>query len=74
MLGDANAQVRSGALDCLVEIYQHVGVKVRIDLSKRGLPASKLQIVLKKFDEVDKLGGVNGLTGDDVSYILLIIH
>ena len=70
LLSDANAQVRVASLHCLVEIYQHVGVKVRMDLSKRGLPASKLQMVLQKFDEVDKDGNGfsagNKLNGDDV--------
>lgn len=72
LLSDANAQVRVAAVNCLVEIYQHVGVKVRMDLTKRGLPNAKLQLVLQKFDEVDRDGngmiGGNGLNGDDVIY------
>ena len=76
LLSDANSQVRVAALNCLVEIYQHVGVRVRMDLSKKGLPPTKLQMVLQKFDEVDSEGngvtggngvaGGNGVNGDDV--------
>ena len=54
LLGDANAQVRSVAMETLVEIYRHVGIKVRIDITKRNsLPAAKLQIIIQKFDELD---------------------
>jgi CLIP-associating protein 1/2 len=53
MLGDANGQVRAVAIETLVEIYRHVGVKVRIDLSKREIPVAKLQQILQKFDEID---------------------
>lgn len=34
-------QVRDGAMNCLVEIYRHVGERVRIDLAKKGLPQSR---------------------------------
>lgn len=34
-------QVRDGAMSCLVEIYRHVGERVRMDLSKKGLPQSR---------------------------------
>lgn len=34
-------QVRDGAMSCLVEIYKHVGERVRMDLSKKGLPQSR---------------------------------
>lgn len=46
-------QVRTCAVDTLVEIYHHVGVKVRIDLSKRNLPPQKLAMLNSKFDEID---------------------
>uniref|UniRef100_A0A8C9QUK3 Cytoplasmic linker associated protein 1 n=1 Tax=Scleropages formosus TaxID=113540 RepID=A0A8C9QUK3_SCLFO len=41
LLGDATSQVRDVAMNCLVEIYRHVGERVRIDLSKKGLPQSR---------------------------------
>uniref|UniRef100_A0A671TDR6 CLIP-associating protein 1-like n=1 Tax=Sinocyclocheilus anshuiensis TaxID=1608454 RepID=A0A671TDR6_9TELE len=34
LLGDPTSQVRDAAMICLVEIYRHVGEKVRIDLNK----------------------------------------
>ena len=55
-------QVRTCAVDTLVDIYSHVGVKVRIDLSKRGLPAQKLNMLNAKFDEVD---GSHGNVAND---------
>uniref|UniRef100_A0A8C7TZJ3 Cytoplasmic linker associated protein 1 n=1 Tax=Oncorhynchus mykiss TaxID=8022 RepID=A0A8C7TZJ3_ONCMY len=41
LLGDPTSQVRDGAMGCLVEIYRHVGERVRMDLSKKGLPQSR---------------------------------
>lgn len=34
-------QVRDSAINALVEIYRHVGEKVRVDLSKKGIPSSR---------------------------------
>ena len=34
-------QVRDTAINTLVEIYRHVGEKVRIDLGKKGIPSSR---------------------------------
>ncbi|XP_046864639.1 CLIP-associating protein 1-like isoform X2 [Xenia sp. Carnegie-2017] len=56
LLGDANSQVRDNAIRTLVEIYRHVGEKVRIDLSKRGIPPTRLSLINSKFDEVLKSG------------------
>lgn len=39
--GVFDGQVRDGAMSCLVEIYRHVGERVRLDLSKKGLPQSR---------------------------------
>uniref|UniRef100_A0A671MA50 CLIP-associating protein 1-like n=1 Tax=Sinocyclocheilus anshuiensis TaxID=1608454 RepID=A0A671MA50_9TELE len=41
LLGDPSSQVREGAMNCLVEIYRHVGERVRVDLGKKGLPQSR---------------------------------
>lgn len=38
---DFDPQVRDGAMNCLVEIYRHVGERVRMDLGKKGLPQSR---------------------------------
>ncbi|XP_069588738.1 CLIP-associating protein 1 isoform X4 [Ranitomeya imitator] len=58
LLGDPNSQVRDAAINCLVEIYRHVGERVRADLSKKGLPQSRLNVIFTKFDEVQKSGNM----------------
>ncbi|XP_040214205.1 CLIP-associating protein 1 isoform X16 [Rana temporaria] len=58
LLGDPNSQVRDAAINCLVEIYRHVGERVRTDLSKKGLPQSRLNVIFAKFDEVQKSGAM----------------
>ncbi|XP_033624857.1 CLIP-associating protein 1-like isoform X8 [Asterias rubens] len=56
LLGDPNSQVRDTAINTLVEIYRHVGEKVRIDLGKKGIPSSRLSIIYAKFDDVHRAG------------------
>ena len=34
-------QVQDSSINALVEIYRHVGEKVRVDLSKKGVPSSR---------------------------------
>lgn len=58
LLGDPNSQVRDAAISCLVEIYRHVGERVRADLSKKGLPQSRLNVIFSKFDEVQRSGAM----------------
>ncbi|XP_077566602.1 CLIP-associating protein 1-B-like [Stigmatopora nigra] len=58
LLGDPTSQVREGAMSCLVEIYRHVGERVRIDLGKKGLPQSRLNVIFSKFDEVQRSGNM----------------
>ncbi|XP_058972791.2 CLIP-associating protein 1-A isoform X5 [Pocillopora verrucosa] len=58
LLGDPNSQVRDSAINSLVEIYRHVGEKVRVDLSKKGIPSSRLSIIYAKFDEVARSGNM----------------
>ncbi|XP_063013708.1 CLIP-associating protein 2 isoform X22 [Melospiza melodia melodia] len=50
--GDSNSQVRDAAILAIVEVYRHVGEKVRIDLTKRGIPPGRLQTIFAKFDEI----------------------
>ncbi|XP_066178349.1 CLIP-associating protein 2 isoform X8 [Sylvia atricapilla] len=50
--GDSNSQVRDAAILAIVEVYRHVGEKVRIDLAKRGIPPGRLQTIFAKFDEI----------------------
>ncbi|XP_066201778.1 CLIP-associating protein 1 isoform X7 [Saccopteryx leptura] len=58
LLGDPNSQVRDAAINSLVEIYRHVGERVRADLSKKGLPQSRLNVIFTKFDEVQRSGNM----------------
>ncbi|XP_021242304.1 CLIP-associating protein 2 isoform X3 [Numida meleagris] len=56
--GDSNSQVRDAAILAIVEVYRHVGEKVRLDLSKRGIPSGRLQTIFTKFDEVRDSGNM----------------
>ncbi|XP_053368730.1 CLIP-associating protein 1-like isoform X11 [Clarias gariepinus] len=58
LLGDPTSQVRDGAMTCLVEIYRHVGERVRMDLGKKGLPQSRLNVIFSRFDEVQRSGNM----------------
>ncbi|XP_014795053.1 PREDICTED: CLIP-associating protein 1 isoform X7 [Calidris pugnax] len=66
LLGDPNSQVRDAAINSLVEIYRHVGERVRADLSKKGLPQSRLNVIFTKFDEVQKSGNMIQTSGDKI--------
>uniref|UniRef100_A0A8D2N8K8 Cytoplasmic linker associated protein 2 n=1 Tax=Zonotrichia albicollis TaxID=44394 RepID=A0A8D2N8K8_ZONAL len=48
----APPMVRDAAILAIVEVYRHVGEKVRIDLTKRGIPPGRLQTIFAKFDEI----------------------
>ncbi|XP_042672909.1 CLIP-associating protein 2 isoform X4 [Centrocercus urophasianus] len=56
--GDSNSQVRDAAILAIVEVYRHVGEKVRLDLTKRGIPPGRLQTIFAKFDEVRDSGNM----------------
>ncbi|XP_045713484.1 CLIP-associating protein 2 isoform X26 [Phyllostomus hastatus] len=58
LFGDSSSQVRDAAILAIVEIYRHVGEKVRVDLSKRGIPPARLEMIFAKFDEVQNSGGM----------------
>ncbi|KAM8759363.1 CLIP-associating protein 2 isoform 8-T8 [Rhynchonycteris naso] len=58
LFGDSNSQVRDAAVSAVVEIYRHVGERVRGDLSKRAIPPARLDIIFAKFDEVQNSGGM----------------
>ncbi|XP_036926698.1 CLIP-associating protein 2 isoform X17 [Sturnira hondurensis] len=58
LFGDSSSQVRDAAILTVVEIYRHVGEKVRVDLSKRGIPPARLEMIFAKFDEVQNSGGM----------------
>lgn len=56
LLGDPTPTVRDAAIQTLVEIYKHVGDKLRTDLRKKEVPAAKLAILEQKFDETKNDG------------------
>ncbi|XP_013201968.1 CLIP-associating protein 2 isoform X30 [Microtus ochrogaster] len=58
LFGDSNSQVRNAAISAVVEIYRHVGEKLRSDLYKRDIPPARLEMILAKFDEVQNSGGM----------------
>ncbi|XP_056294902.1 CLIP-associating protein 1a isoform X19 [Pseudoliparis swirei] len=68
LLGDPTSQVRDGAMSCLVEIYRHVGERVRMDLCKKGLPQSRLNVIFGKFDEVQKSGNMMSSSCSDKNF------
>ncbi|XP_078810758.1 CLIP-associating protein 2 isoform X17 [Oryzias latipes] len=58
LTGDQNPQVREAATNTLVDVYRHVGDRVRADLGKRGLPAQRLQAIFARFDEALNSGNM----------------
>ncbi|XP_033917787.1 CLIP-associating protein 2 isoform X3 [Melopsittacus undulatus] len=67
-LGDSNSQVRDAAILAIVEVYRHVGEKVRLDLTKRGIPPGRLQTIFAKFDEVRNSGNMSVNSISDKSF------
>ncbi|CAD7673235.1 unnamed protein product [Nyctereutes procyonoides] len=55
---DSNSKVRDAAVLAMVEIYRHVGERLRVDLYKRGIPPARLEMIFAKFDEVQNSGGM----------------
>lgn len=72
LLGDPTPTVRDAAIQTLVEIYKHVGDKLRIDLRRKEVPVAKLMILEQKFDETRNDGLLlpsalnTALSNDDV--------
>ncbi|XP_067469251.1 CLIP-associating protein 2 isoform X11 [Thunnus thynnus] len=58
LTGDQNPQVREASTATLVDVYRHVGERVRADLGKRGLPAARLQTIFTRFDEALNSGNM----------------
>uniref|UniRef100_A0A3Q3M9V0 Cytoplasmic linker associated protein 2 n=1 Tax=Mastacembelus armatus TaxID=205130 RepID=A0A3Q3M9V0_9TELE len=55
---DQNPQVGGASVTTLVDVYRHIGEKVRADLGKRGLPAARLQAIFARFDEALNSGNM----------------
>ena len=53
LLGDANSNVRAAAMETLVDIYSHVGHKLRADLARRDISTAKMKVLLERFNEID---------------------
>ncbi|XP_065684117.1 CLIP-associating protein 1 isoform X4 [Hydra vulgaris] len=56
LLSDPTGQVRDTAISTLVEIYRHVGDRLRADLLKYNMQESKLTSLFGKFDQLSKSG------------------
>ncbi|XP_034659689.1 CLIP-associating protein [Drosophila subobscura] len=57
LLGDPTVNVRESAIQTLVEIYKHVGDRLRPDLRKmEDMPAAKLALLEQKFDQAKQEG------------------
>jgi len=53
LLSDPNVQVRQKAFETLVDLYKHVGEKLRVDIQKKySIPQNKMTDLMKKFDEI----------------------
>ncbi|XP_075962221.1 CLIP-associating protein 2 isoform X21 [Anarhichas minor] len=68
LTGDQNPQVREASIATLVDVYRHVGDKVRADLGKRGLPAARLQALFTRFDEALNSGNMAFSPSHDRSF------
>jgi len=59
LLSDPNVQVRQKAFETLVDLYKHVGDKLRVDIQKKySIPQSKMTDLMNKFDEVKATGSL----------------
>ena len=57
LYSDPTSPVRDAAASTLVEIYRHVGDRVRIDLQKKhNIPPAKLSVLMSKFDAMRASG------------------
>lgn len=56
LLGDPTSTVRDAANQTLVEIYKHVGDRLRVDLRKKDVPTTKMAVLEQKFDEIKSDG------------------
>uniref|UniRef100_A0A673CAK6 Cytoplasmic linker associated protein 2 n=1 Tax=Sphaeramia orbicularis TaxID=375764 RepID=A0A673CAK6_9TELE len=64
----ASPMVREASITTLVDVYRHVGERVRADLGKRGLPAARLQTIFARFDEALNSGNMALSPGYDRSF------
>ncbi|CAH1643073.1 unnamed protein product [Spodoptera littoralis] len=66
LVGDPSAAVRDAAMQLLVDVYRHVGERLRQDLKKKELlPAQKFALLEQKFDEAREAGLLLPTAGAD---------
>lgn len=70
-LTPALPQVRSCAMETIVEVYRHVGVKVRTDLGKRNIPGSRMATLTARFDAIDAATNAVDEVGVEVGWYYL---
>merc|ERR1712223_112865 len=57
LYSDPTAPVRDAAASTLVEIYRHIGDRVRVDLQKKHhIPPAKISVLMSKFDAMRASG------------------
>ncbi|KAG6451585.1 CLIP-associating protein isoform X2 [Manduca sexta] len=66
LVGDPSSAVRDAAVQLLVDVYRHVGERLRQDLKKKELlPTQKLALLEQKFDEAREAGLLLPTAGAD---------
>lgn len=63
-------------METIVEVYRHVGVKVRTDLGKRNIPGSRMATLTARFDAIDAATNAVDEVGTEVGryYMMIITH
>lgn len=57
LLGDPSGAVRDAALELIVDVYRHVGERLRQDLRRKDLvPQQKMALLEHRFDEAKEAG------------------
>lgn len=57
LLSDPTSSVRDTAFSTVVELYKHIGERLRMDLQRKNLiPAARLPALMQRFDEVKEAG------------------
>lgn len=57
LLSDPTSSVRDTAFSTVVELYKHIGERLRMDLQRKNLvPAARLPVLMQRFDEVKEAG------------------
>ncbi|KPJ16297.1 CLIP-associating protein [Papilio machaon] len=70
LVGDPNSAVRDAAMQLLVDVYRHVGEKLRYDLKKKELvPAQKMALLEQKFDEAKEAGLLLSTAVDETDFV-----